>query len=73
MKSLVAALRSLPYAKMGATDINEWIEIVAKCQYLPENELKVTKVILLIEAHPFRVVSLRTLLRNYVTTCVICC
>ena len=33
--------QSLQDTEMGATDIDEWIEIVAKCQYLPENELKV--------------------------------
>ena len=27
---------------MGGTDIDEWIEVVSKCQYLPENELKVS-------------------------------
>lgn len=26
---------------MGVTDVEEWIEIATKCQYLPENDLKV--------------------------------
>ena len=28
----------------GGRDIDEWIEVVCKCQYLPENELKVSCV-----------------------------
>ncbi len=45
---------------MGATDIDEWIEIVAKCQYLPENELKVRFKLVLIKAHHSQLFNIET-------------